>query len=155
MTLLREQYARLEAKKDFRVEDIADDTVINAIWYELLRFLNPALYTYKVRFTKNAKIAGYRVRKGDYSTMFVSSSASYRKEGDLSKFDHTRFLDSKRKRFEENYSAPFSFGNRSCLGQKSALITSKLFVYLFLKNFDVAPDNNAVYDVILKVIPSV
>lgn len=80
---------------------------------------------------------------------------SIRTEGDLAKFDHTRFLDSKAKRYEEHGSIPFSYGNRTCLGQHSAMISTKLFTYQFLKEFDLRKDENANYNIVLRFLSSV
>lgn len=116
VSLIRDSYQRLEADENFKIEDIVNDPEIEALWSEMMRFLSASPFAYKVEFTKKTKIAGVKIRKGDRLRMYLPSSAKFRKKGDLAQFDHTRFLDARRKRIEEHNAMPFALGNRRCLG---------------------------------------
>lgn len=89
---LRGMYRRLEEREDFTLEDMVMDPEINAFWYEMLRFYAPSFTANKCRFTKNCKIGGYKFRKGDQLKFLVVPNGLADTEGDLPRFDHTRFL---------------------------------------------------------------
>lgn len=81
-----------------------------------MRFFGPTTFSYKSKFTKNCKIAGYNIRKGDFIVLYNTATATASKDGDLKRFDHTRYLDDKRKKYENTLSIPFSLGKRGCVG---------------------------------------
>ncbi|XP_057302932.1 cytochrome P450 4V2-like [Hydractinia symbiolongicarpus] len=134
---LHAEIEKINEKDGFTLDKLKECKYLEYVIKESLR-LHPPVSLYARILEEDTKIDGHMVPKGTEVGLFVQGlhlNPKYWKEPE--KFNPDRFgEDSYMKRNPYTY-VPFSAGSRNCIGQKFAMLETKIFLYNIISQFRV------------------
>lgn len=123
---------------DFYIGKILEDQKFDDITQEVLRMFGPAPVSTRRYLTKNVKIEGYKLRKGDVVFFPLSvANDSEKVNSNPEKFEVGRMTAEKRKQMDPLRFIPFSTGKRACIGNHLAIILFKIVVFTTFEKMEI------------------
>lgn len=141
--LERFQKVKTEKGASFSIIDIMEDEIVDSYAQEAIRMFGPAPISTRRIFLKNVKIGGYKFRKGDQFFIPLSVVNQSSKVHDrVDEFDVDRMKPENRQNIDSVRFAPFSTGQRACVGQYLAFVIFKMSLYVVLSKFEIEEVEN-------------